>query len=983
MGEFVTGAFNTIIPLHSSPKHKRGYFTLDEIEKNFHAKHIEEKNMKKGLLLVFEMFHLIIKLPSGEYYVPGMIRSRTNNLDRFKHEIKSRIEFISGKSFQFIGRKYIFSPRIPFGFIERLIVRILHFPGMEIHPSSTTNNFYVFSEEGGNYNSRNFHIFIQLDQHENNEGEDDPVLKISIYHPKEEENHFYSLFFFHIIFQSPHEALNSYVNSNSSIDKTILLNNQQQEIGTEIDLLMNFNVKFKDFRKYICGNDIQVFESDLFHFEFIKYLNKINNNFVWVGIIRDLAKKIEEEVIFAEPISITFENLKPLLNEIVLLKRIENEFTLKLIGICFPTEDLLYSRTKLETSSNKMIGLTSKEDYLNHQILMIVEKPPFGSLADCFEEIKACSSTLKLKIAFDIARGMNILFLKSGMKLIHRNIKPENILIFSMDEHSTNEINSIHAKLGDLGRCVIGIPFYFQSFGDDNFRYTAPEALKGSSTIPYSQPIDVYSFGILLWQLLSGKNPFYELENDNNMAEQIIKGYRPSIDDLPTDISEEIIQMIESCWNSKPKRRIGFENIISILSPYFNGDFKHSSNVKFQKMKYKASTAKNLKIKRKIIGKNINISFFSNIKFVGNGCDGLVMSCDFHLENKTFRVALKMLMEFYGLEISGSNHRKNINEFNILSDDIQHPNIVCKYGSFISIPSNEMIGNVHESIRDLCFEHNNPQTKKKHQFYIVEAYRTTLQSVIETLSLHQIVKYSYQLSSALLFLYNNNIVHLDVKADNIMISFNDDLVIIDFGHAGKFDENGFAFGSVLAGNCLHLSPEVSQAIREQRNLPCKLQHSWELGMIIYEMFNQGIPPFGYECPSEFIFDLSKIPTQFKDLISKLLCPEKERISIEVAYDCLKNIFNNYEENETESAAILKISPDAQKQTKKTKSKQLSKVLIKVYFTVKSIIGLVWWLFGEENFYAFYSYLYYAGIVPHRLLGKILLRLYCKFSRNVL
>ena len=918
---FLTGAFGSIITLNSSPKQKRGYFTLDEIENNFYDKGIE---YEKELLFIFEMFHLIIKLPSGEYYVPGMIHSQSgNNMDHFKHEIQSKIfEFDSSESFQFIGRKYKFSPRIPFGFIERVIVRILHFPGMEIHPSSIVNNFYVFSEEGGNYNNRNFHIFIHLDNE--TEKEDDSILKISIYYPREEENNFYCLFFFHVIFQSPHEVLYSFLNSNSSIDKTILLNHKKQEIGTEIDLVMNF--KFKNNQKYICGNDIQVFESDKFHCKFIKYLDKINDKFVWIGEmnLEALTSNKQQQVIFKEPISINFENIKGMVNEIMLLKMIENEFTLKLIGICFPSRILLSHRNKLETS-NQMIGSNSEEDFLNHQMLMIVEKSPFGSLADCFEEIKACSVHLKLKIAFDIARGMNILFLKSGMKIIHRNIKPENIFIFSMDEHSTLEINSIHAKLGDLGRSVVGIPFYFQPLNDDDFRYTAPEALKGSSIVPYSQSIDVYSFGILLWQLLSGKIPFYELEND--ITKQIIEGHRPSIDDLPSDISEEIIQMIECCWNSNPKQRIGFEKIISILSPYFKGDFKFSNNVKFQKMKYKASTAKNLKIKKKIIGKNISVSFFSKVQYVGNGCDGLVMICDFHLENKIFQVALKMLMEFHGDEISGTNHRKKINEFNILSDDIQHPNIICKFGSFISVPSDDMIINVDAGIRDLCFDQNNPHTKKKHQFYILEAYRRTLQSVIGSLPLHQIVKYSYQLSSALLFLYNKNIVHLDVKADNLMISFNDDLVMIDFGHAAQFDENGFIQindGLFDVGNRLHLSPEILQAVNEQRNLPCKLQHSWELGMILYEMFHQGNPPFEYYVPSaEATIDFSKIPTQFRELIPKLLCLEKERISIESAYNQLKNIFNDYEETETEPKKVQKTFTKAKGIKNKTTTKKQS------------------------------------------------------------
>ena len=51
-----------------------------------------------------------------------------------------------------------------------------------------------------------------------------------------------------------------------------------------------------------------------------------------------------------------------------------------------------------------------------------------------------------------------------------------------------------------------------------------------------------------------------------------------------------------------------------------------------------------------------------------------------------------------------------------------------------------------------------------------------------------------------------------------MISYNDDLVIIDFGHADKFDANGFIQmnDEVQVGNLLHLSPEVLQAIGAQK-----------------------------------------------------------------------------------------------------------------------------------------------------------------------
>ena len=895
---FLTGAFGSIITLNSSPEHKRGYFTLHEIENNFHSNKIEDKNMKKELLLIFEMFHLIIKLPSGEYYVPGMIHSQNrNNRDHYKHEIQSKmVEFNSENSFQFIGRKYKFSPRIPFGFIERLIVQTLNFPGMEIHPSSTVNDFYVFSEEGGNYNNRNFHIFIQLDEEKANY--DNSILKISIYYPKAEENFFYCLFFFNVIFQSPHEVLHSFIHSNSSINQTILLNNQQQEIGTEFDLLMNLNVKFKHYQKYIFGNDIQIFDSDLFHCKFIKYLNIINGNFVWIGEMNNAISFNKQQVIFKEPIAINLENIKEMVKEIMLLKMIENEFTLKLIGICFPSRTLLSFRNKLITVSNQIIGLNSVEDYLNHQMLMIVEKSPFGSLANCFDEIKACSVFLKLKIAFDIARGMNILFLKSGMKIIHRNIKPENIFIFSMDEHSTLEINSIHAKLGDLGRSVIGIPFYFHPLDNDDFRYTAPEALKGSSIVPYSQSIDVYSFGILLWQLLSGKIPFYDLKND--IKNQILQGYRPSIGDLPSNIAEEheeIVELMKACWDANPRGRPSFGEIISILYPNIHGWIKAS------KQKYIKYVSETFEIKQKLVGKKLNASMFSELEFKGEGCDGLVMICNLILEEKQCKVALKMLRNYDQTEnLSGTKHRKTINEFNILSDDIQHPNIICKYESFISIPTDEMIEFVDISTRLYCYDENSNE-KKKHLFYILQAYEKTLDSVIGHLNFEQIMKFSYQLSSALLFLFTKNIVHLDIKPDNLMISSNGDLVIVDFGVAGHMDKSGFVLiDQTHGGNSYHLAPEVHQAKADNKNLPCSLQYSWELGMIIFEMFNRGMVPFKLYDPNIFlstpILDLSNIPFQLQYLVSKLLCPVEERFTIEEAHEILFELtnFRKLEEN---------------------------------------------------------------------------------------
>ena len=361
------------------------------------------------------------------------------------------------------------------------------------------------------------------------------------------------------------------------------------------------------------------------------------------------------------------------------------------------------------------------------------------------------------------------------------------------------------------------------------------------------------------------------------------------LDVLPNDIPPCIIEIIKQCWNSKPSERPSLGKIISVLTIILQLDISDENEIE----KYLPAIESSFEMKQKIIGKNIDASFFSDIQIKGKGSYGLVMICKFHLDGTIYNVALKMVMNLSNSEISSSEHRKKINEFNILPQIQQHPNIVCLIGSFQCIPSDEMINFVDEAIRDLCFYDENG-SKKKFQFYILEEYEKTLESIILDLNEEKIIKYSLQLSSALLFLYNHNVVHLDLKSDNLMISHNDDLIIVDFGVAGIMDLDGkVQYSHTQGGNMLHLSPEVLSAIVGEDDLPCKNQHSWELGMIMFEMFSKGKLPFeNYSSPFSFpenCIDVSKIPEKYRDFILSLLCPSNERLSICRAHEFLSQM----------------------------------------------------------------------------------------------
>ena len=745
---------------------------------------------------------------------------------------------------------------------------------MTMHESTFTNDFYLVFEEDGINNFRFYHILVQMK--DTNNYFVNKELMISLYFPENEENDFYFSFFCHFLFQSPHDIATSSIHSTSSIEKIFIYEENENLIGEEKDLLLNLSNNLS-FKKYFISSNIKTFDSEIHKCKLIEklesgeYLGKISFN---------LSKNIENDFVFKESTSISFDCLRNLINECMMMKIIENQFIIKLHGICIPS-----MRIDIIEENNDF----DEDEYLNHQLLMITEEAPWGNLTHCRNVIHEKYSTkLKLKIAFDIARGLNSLYLVSGVKLIHRNIKAENIFIFSVDEKSISNFESIHAKLGNFGSIVIAGPSC--SHRISNYKYTAPEALRGSFTVPYSKEIDVYSYGILLWEILSGKIPFQELKENpetcDNIETIIIDGYRPSLDYLPYNTPPCIIDIITDCWSPKPSSRPSLGKIISILTIILQLEISD----KLEIQKYLPSIESNFQLQQRTIGKNINTSYFSNIQLKGRISDGLLMICDFHLSDSIYNVVLKMKLS--QSDISSQEHSKSkINEFNILPQIQHHPNIVSLIGSFQCVPSDEMICLIDESIKDF----DESYSKRMCQFYILENYKKTLGSVIGELNEDQILTYSIQLSSALLFLYKNKIVHLDINPDNLMISDNDDLLIFDFGLAMKMNTSNEVIleeDEFQVENSLYLSPEVLAAKTKGKNLPCALQHSWELGMIMFQMFNKGQLPFKlHEFSSENGID-SKIPEKFKSLLASLLNSQQKRIPIIEASDILLQIRNN-------------------------------------------------------------------------------------------
>ncbi|CAH0474003.1 unnamed protein product [Peronospora belbahrii] len=152
------------------------------------------------------------------------------------------------------------------------------------------------------------------------------------------------------------------------------------------------------------------------------------------------------------------------------------------------------------------------------------------------------------RLASEMAMGMNYLHLCS---IMHRDLKSGNVLI---DSHGT-------AKISDFGlSCVLEIGSCSDLTAETGtYRWMAPEVIRHE---PYSSKADVYSFGIVLWELLARDQPFRGLTPIQAAFAVARQQMRPA---LPRQTPVKIGELIEHCWHHDPARRPDFSSILEAL----------------------------------------------------------------------------------------------------------------------------------------------------------------------------------------------------------------------------------------------------------------------------------------------------------------------------------------------------------------------------------------------------------------------------------
>ena len=314
----------------------------------------------------------------------------------------------------------------------------------------------------------------------------------------------------------------------------------------------------------------------------------------------------------------------------------------------------------------------------DQNIYLIMEYASNGSLFNYIRQKKCLSEEESFRFFSQI---INAIYFLHRNDFIHRDIKPENILIFD---------NNV-CKLCDFGCCVELNGKQRTTFCGTT-EYMSPEIL---NKMEYSKEIDIWSLGILLYEMVHGYSPFNPYRNYSNQKEIMDK---IKVHDLKFNInlSNECRELICHLLDKNAKNRYKIEDIFEskfinkyekMGLYYLNDKFNINNYYKINYSATKCNNNNNFLLSSLIENENIiNKTLFNNIKYnnlkksnmknqINNVVFNNIINRNQHSSNddkalKTSRAKNKKLNSFHFKENCINSTKEEINNYTLNDDKI-------------------------------------------------------------------------------------------------------------------------------------------------------------------------------------------------------------------------------------------------------------------------------------------------------------------------
>lgn len=218
-------------------------------------------------------------------------------------------------------------------------------------------------------------------------------------------------------------------------------------------------------------------------------------------------------------------NAAKVLDELKLMRRLKHPNVVLLMGACLNEEN---------------------------QIMIVTEFASRGDMKHCLNDLESLAQ--RIQVLHDVLVGLHWL---QAYNIVHRDLKLDNLLV---TEDWT-------VKITDFGLSIENDGQGYSRFGG-NIKYSAPEILRErfinkNHNYQYGEKTDIYSFGLIWWQILTKKNPFMDRPNKypgkDGLVKYILEGNRPP---LPKPWPDSLKQIISACWSPQQGKRPSFRQIL-------------------------------------------------------------------------------------------------------------------------------------------------------------------------------------------------------------------------------------------------------------------------------------------------------------------------------------------------------------------------------------------------------------------------------------
>lgn len=222
-----------------------------------------------------------------------------------------------------------------------------------------------------------------------------------------------------------------------------------------------------------------------------------------------------------------------------------------------------------------LIGVCTRDLAKGKPFLMLVQYCQYGSLSHFIKfmvkqqaakqlTVKEITTVGKLKIGYDVCLGMNYL---TNMRYVHRDLAARNVLVdanllckvsdFGM---STNVIKRNPPSGGDLDEAT-PYSYYGEAGAPIPIRWSALEVLEKQA---YSSASDVWSFGILMYEIFTDCQTPYEGMRHDQLVKKLKLGWRLGVPAVCTTRIYE--QTMVCCWAASRRDRPGFSTLLGRLT---------------------------------------------------------------------------------------------------------------------------------------------------------------------------------------------------------------------------------------------------------------------------------------------------------------------------------------------------------------------------------------------------------------------------------